>query len=41
MSRTTTILIIVAVLGIAGYVSYSQFGKWYGIRTDADLEQEQ
>jgi hypothetical protein len=41
MSRKILILIIVIALGIVGYVSYSQFGKWYGKSMDAALEQEQ
>jgi hypothetical protein len=41
MSKTIKILIIIAVLGIAGYVSYSQFGKWYGKSMDAALEQKE
>ena len=41
MSKTIKILIIITVLGIAGYVSYSQFGKWYGKSMDAALEQEE
>jgi len=41
MSNTMKILIIIAVLGIAGYVSYSQFGKWYGKSMDVALEQEE
>ena len=41
MSRTIKTLIIVAALGIVGYISYSQFGKWYGKSMDAALEQEE
>jgi hypothetical protein len=41
MSKKILILIIVAVLGIAGYVSYSRFGKWYGKSMDVALEQEE
>lgn len=41
MSRTITIALIVAVLGSIGYMSYSLFGKWYGINMDVALDQEQ
>ena len=41
MSKTIKIVIVIVILGIAGYVSYSQFGKWYGKSMDAALEQEE
>jgi hypothetical protein len=41
MSRKILILIIVTILGIAGYVSYRQFGQRYGKTLDTALEQEQ
>ena len=40
MSRTITIVLIVAVLGSIGYMSYSLF-EWYGNRGDVALDQEQ
>lgn len=40
MSKKILILIIVTALGIVGYVSYSQFGKWYGKSMDAASEEE-
>jgi len=41
MSKTVKIVIVIVILGIAGYVSYSQFGKWYGKSMDAALEQKE
>ncbi len=41
MDRAIKILIIVVVLGIIGYVTYDQIGKWNKKRLDTALKQEQ
>ena len=41
MERAIKILIIVVVLGIIGYVTYDQIGKWNKKRLDTALNQEQ
>ena len=41
MERAMKILIIVVVLGIIGYVTYDQIGKWHKRKLDAALKQEQ
>lgn len=41
MERAIKILIIVVVLGIIGYVTYAQIGKWNKKRLDTALKQEQ
>ncbi|MCK5009099.1 MAG: hypothetical protein KAS98_01345, partial [Deltaproteobacteria bacterium] len=41
MERAIKILIIVVVLGIIGYVTYDQIGKWNKKRLDTALKQEQ
>jgi len=41
MERAMKILIIVVVLGIIGYLTYAQTGKWKKKRLDTTLKQEQ
>lgn len=41
MERTVKIVIVLVVLGVAGYVAYDQIGKWHQRRLNSALEQEQ